>query len=173
MSPPSGPAAPPIGRVAVAMPTLPPRPGVPDSAPAPSGTPDIGSWMPVPTAFAPADPPNWLRKLRGTSRSIPGRSARPANRPSTPGARGAWSRSSTCSTTCTAAVRPNRASSARGSGSRFSIVPVASPSVSRPPEGFDSVTVSPPSSWASSSTGTDTVFDVWPAAKRSVPLVAV
>ena len=61
------------------------------------------------------------------SRSMPRRSSRPAKRPRKPGARGAASRSSTCSTTCTAAVRPNRASSARGSGSRFSIVREDSP----------------------------------------------
>ena len=46
--------------------------------------------------------------------------------------------SSTCSTTCTAAARPNRASSARGSGPVLTIVPVASSAVSRPPEAFDS-----------------------------------
>ena len=110
------------------------------------------------------------------SRSIPRRSSRPANRPRKPGSRGACSRSSTCSTTCTAAVRPNRASSARGSGSRFSIVPVASPSVTRPPpEALDSVSVSvsSPSSCASSSTTTSTVFDDSPAWNVSVPLAAV
>ena len=108
------------------------------------------------------------------SRSMPRRSSRPANRPRKPGSRGACSRSSTCSTTCTAAVRPNRASSARGSGSRFSIVPVASPSVSRPDEAFDSrsVSVSSPSSWASSSTPTSIVFDDSPGPNFSVPLAA-
>ena len=43
------------------------------------------------------------------------------------------------------------------------------------PDGFESVSVSVslPSSWASSSTGTETVFSVSPAAKLSVPFVAV
>ena len=109
------------------------------------------------------------------SRSMPRRSSRPAKRPLKPGSRGAASRSSTCSTTCTAAVRPNRAKRARGSGSRFSIVPVASPSVSRPPEAPDSVSVSvsSPSSCASSSTPTSIVFDDSPAWNVSVPLAAV
>ena len=100
---------------------------------------------------------------------MPRRSSRPANRPRKPGSRGAASRSSTCSTTCTAAARPNRASSARGIGSWFSIVPVASPSVSRPDEAFDSVSVSvsSPSSCASSNTPTSIVFDRSPAAKTS------
>ena len=57
---------------------------------------------------------------------MPGRSCRPATWASTPTSRGAASRSSTCSTTCTAAVRPNRAIKACGSGSLFPIVPVAS-----------------------------------------------
>ena len=109
------------------------------------------------------------------SRSIPCRSSRPANRPRKPGSRCAWSRSSTCSTTCTAAVRPNRASSARGSGSRLRIVPVASPSLSLPLLGFDScsVNVSLPSSCSSSSTATRTVLLLSPGATVSVPLAAV
>ena len=50
-----------------------------------------------------------------------------ANRPGRRGhPRGAFSRASTCSTTCSATVRPNRAIGGRGSGSEFSIVPVAS-----------------------------------------------
>ena len=53
-----------------------------------------------------------------------------------------------------AVVRPNRASGARGSGSRFSIVAVVSPSGSRPYEALDSVSVSSPSSCASSSSET-------------------
>ena len=72
---------------------------------------------------------------------------------------------------CTAAVRPKRASSALGNGSRFLIVPVASPSASRPAEAF--VSVSSPSSCASSSTATSTVFDDSPASNVSVPLAAV
>ena len=47
----------------------------------------------------------------------PAASCRPATWASTPTSRGAASRSSTCSTTCTAAVRPNRAIKACGSGS--------------------------------------------------------
>ena len=76
---------------------------------------------------------------------------------------------------CTAAVRPKRAKSARGSGSRFLIVPVASPSASRPAEAFDSVSVSvsSPSSCASSSTVTSIVFDDSPAWNVSVPLAPV
>ena len=55
------------------------------------------------------------------------------------------------------------------------IVPVAEPSAMWAPEAFDSVrlSVSLPSSCASSSTATETVFPVSPAAKVSVPLVAV
>ena len=55
-----------------------------------------------------------------------------STRPRKPGFRAASSRSSTCSTTCSAAVRPNRASSARGSGSELTIVPVVSSSGTRP-----------------------------------------
>ena len=108
------------------------------------------------------------------SRSMPRRSSRPATRPRNPGSRDASNRASTCSTTCTAAVRPKRASSARGSGSVFLIVPVASPSVTRPDEAFDrrSVSVSSPSSCESSNTATSTVFDDSPARNFSVPLAA-
>ena len=55
------------------------------------------------------------------------------------------------------------------------IVPVAVASESHAPDGFDSVSVSvsPSSSWASSRTATDTVFDVSPTAKVSVPDAAV
>ena len=55
------------------------------------------------------------------------------------------------------------------------MVPVASASETRAPAAFDrvSVNVSSPSSCASSSTGTVTVFAVSPAAKVSVPEVAV
>ena len=52
---------------------------------------------------------------------MPDRSCRPATWASKPTSRRAASRSSTCSTTCTAAVRPNRAIKARGSGSLFVI----------------------------------------------------
>ena len=109
------------------------------------------------------------------SRSIPRRSSRPATSPRKPGSRGASMRSSMCSTTCTAAVRPKRASSARGSGSRLTIVPVASPSATRPPEAFDSrsVSVSSPSSCESSSTATLIFFDDSPERNVSVPLAAV
>ena len=70
--------------------------------------PAIEPWTPPPAGYAPADPPSWW--MTGA-------------------------RSSTCSTTCRAAARPNRASSARGSGSELTTVPVASSSVTRPPEG--------------------------------------
>ena len=57
----------------------------------------------------------------------------------------------------------------------FRIVPVAAASPSSAPEALLSVSVnvSPSSSTASSVIGTDTVFSVSPAAKVSVPLVAV
>ena len=87
--------------------------------------------------------------------------------------RAADSRPRTASSACSAAVRPKRASHACGIASRFSIVPVAVASWSHalPREGFESVSVnvSSPSSWASSSTGTDTVLSVSPGAKLSVP----
>ena len=72
-----------------------------------------------------------------------------------------------------AVVRPNPASGARGSGVRFSIVAVVSPSVSRPDEAVDSISVSPPSSCASSSTETPIRSVDSPASNVSVPLVAV
>ena len=80
-------------------------------------------------------------------------------------------RALTASTTCPATVRPKRASHAFGIGSVLAIVPVASPSPINAPEGFDNVNVnvSSPSSLASSSNGTATVFSVSPAAKVSVP----
>ena len=79
------------------------------------------------------------------------------------------------STTCDPTVRPNRTIHASGIGSELLMVPIAEPSARYAPDGFDSVSVSVslPSSWASSSTGTETVFSVSPAAKVSVPLVAV
>ena len=169
--------APPIGLPPPTAPRPPPPadPGIPSAAVPAAGAPDSEPWAPAPVGVAPAIPPSPRRKLSATSRSIPRRNSRPANRPRKPGSRGAASRSSTCSTTCTAAVRPNRASSARGIGSWFSIVPVASPSVSRPDEAFDSVSdsVSSPSSCASSSTPTSIVFDRSPAPNLSVPLAAV
>ena len=87
----------------------------------------------------------------------------------------AASRSPTASSTCPAAVRPKRASQARGSGSLLTIVPVAAASRMRAPDAFDSVSVSvsSPSSCASSSTVTFTVFSVSPAWKVSVPETAV
>ena len=92
-----------------------------------------------------------------------------------PAVRGASSRAPTASTTCSASVRPNRASHAFGILSVFSIVPVASRSPSRAPSTFESRSrkVSWPSSWPSSKIGTRTVFEVSPAAKVRLPLVAV
>ena len=115
------------------------------------------------------------RKPSAKSRSLPGWNSRPANRARKPRRRGAAIRSSMCSTTCSAVARPKRASSAAGIRSVFSIVPVASPSVSRPLDAFDSrsVSVSSPSSCASSSTATSTVRDDSPAWNESVPLAAV
>ena len=69
-----------------------------------------------------------------------------------------------------AVVRPNRAS---GSGSRFSIVAVVSPSVSRSDEALNSISVSSPLSCASSSTETSIRSVDSPARNVSVPLVAV
>ena len=172
---PIGPAPPPIGP---AMPIEPAAPPIDGAMP-------IGPAMPIdgaaPEAPAPAKPrptpaapPSRRIRSNPMSRSMPRRSSRPANRPRNPGSRDASSRSSTCSTTCTAAVRPNRAKRARGIGSWFLIVPVASPSVTCPDEAFDSVSVSvsSPSSWASSSTPTSIVFDDSPGPNFSVPLAA-
>ena len=101
----------------------------------------------------------------------------PASDTSTPGARAARIRLSTAPSTCSATVRPNRASHARGIASAFSMVPVAlaSASFTLVGDGFESasVSVSFPSSYASSSTGTETVRLVSPAAKVSVPAVSV
>ena len=79
------------------------------------------------------------------------------------------------STTWLPTVLPNRIIQALGIASVLLMVPVAQPSARYAPEGFESVivNVSLPSSWASSSTGTDTLLCVSPAAKLSVPLVAV
>ena len=62
--------------------------------------------------------------------------------PGSPAPRGAAIRSSMCSTTCSAVARPKRASSAAGIRSVFSIVPVASSSVTTAPDAFDSRSVS-------------------------------
>ena len=72
-------------------------------------------------------------------------------------------------------MRPKRDSHIFCNGSEFSIVPVASPSAIRAPEAFvsRSVKVSSPSSIASSSTGTRTVFSVSPGSKLSWPFRAV
>ena len=102
---------------------------------------------------------------------VPSGSASPAIRPRKPGRRSAPRRSRTAATAWSATVRPKRASHAPGTGSSFSIVPVASPSAMTAPVAFfsTSVKVSSPSSTASSRMATDTVFAVSPAAKASVP----
>lgn len=84
-------------------------------------------------------------------------------------------RSETASVTWVATVRPKRESHIFCSGSSFSIVPVASPSPIRAPCALDSLSrnVSLPSSTASSRIGTAMVFRRSPAAKVSVPEVAV
>ena len=84
-------------------------------------------------------------------------------------------RSSTESRTCSATVRPKRASQADGIMSRFRIVPTASPSAIVARVGLLnlSVRVSPSSSWSSSSTGTVTVFAVSPRSNVSWPETAV
>lgn len=120
-------------------------------------------------------PDNCWRMPTAACSSLPLPIRLPGTRASTPGCRGAEMRSSTCSTMCTAAVRPKRAMSAAGIASWFSIVPVAVALVSTAPEGFDnvSVSVSSPSSCASSSTATSMVCDVCPVPNVSVPLFAV
>ena len=89
--------------------------------------------------------------------------------------RGAARRASTASSTWSVTVRPKRASHACGMWSAFSIVPVATPSAIRAPVAAvsRSVKVSSPSSCASSSTGTATVFAVSPGTKVSSPFRAV
>ena len=79
------------------------------------------------------------------------------------------------STTSLATVRPNRAIQACWSGSAFSMVPVAVASAIRALVAFESVSVmvSPPSSIASSRTGTEMVLLLSPGSNVSVPLVAV
>ena len=68
-------------------------------------------------------------------------------------------------------MRPKRDSQALGSGSLLEMLPVASPSSITALRAAESLStrVSVPSSWASSSTGTDTVFEVSPGANRKVP----
>ena len=80
----------------------------------------------------------------------------------------------TASTTWPATVRPKRDSHIFCNGSEFSIRPTAKRSASTAPRAFSSLStrISVPSSTASSSTGTATVFAVSPGAKRSVPLLA-
>ena len=102
---------------------------------------------------------------------MPGRTCRPATRPSTPTVRGAAIRASTRSTTCSAAVRPNRPIKTRGSGSLFSMVPfnnASSITACSAPLRYSSIT-SFPSSWLSSSTATRIVLDVCPGRNSSVP----
>ena len=84
-------------------------------------------------------------------------------------------RPATASTTWPATVRPKCDSHIFCNGSEFSMVPVAVPSAITAPEAFESrsVKVSSPSSTASSSTGTRTVFSVSPGANLSLPLVCV
>ena len=110
---------------------------------------------------------------------VPGRPpSRPTRCPpsltSVPPARSTPTLSPMASTTWPAAVRPKRASHACGSGSEFSIVPVATPSAIRAPDAFESrnVSVSSPSSWTSSRSATFTVFAVSPGRKVSVPVLA-
>ena len=97
--------------------------------------------------------------------------ASPARRASTPARGAARSRSLTASSTCSATVRPNRASHAFGMWSLFSMVPDATASAMIAPSSFHrySHIASSPSSWASSSTATLTVFTVSPGANTSVP----
>ena len=74
-----------------------------------------------------------------------------------PGA--APSRAVTASSAWSETVRPKRTAHAPGIGSSLWMVPVAVPSPMRPIDGLEtvSVIVSAPSSWASSSTLTDSV----------------
>ena len=81
------------------------------------------------------------------------------------------------STTWLPTVRPNRTIHARGIASVLLMVPVPSASASLTRDGLGlwsrRVMVSDPSSCESSRTGTDTVFEVSPVLKVSVPFVAV
>ena len=84
-------------------------------------------------------------------------------------------RPSMASTTWSDAARPKRASHACGIGSAFSMVPIAEATDRYAPEALlsASVNVSPASSCASSSTGTEMVLVRSPGSKVSVPDVAV
>ena len=139
-SPPSGLALPSIGPAAkpIAPPAGRPIPAARpiDPAAAAIGEPDRVPLEPPSGACLPADAPSWRRKSSAISRSMPGRTSRPANWASTPTMRGAAIRASTHSTTCTAAVRPNRPIKARGSGSLFLMVPFATASAMTTPTGF-------------------------------------
>ena len=130
----------------------------------------------------------------GASSRISPEPSRGANNPSTrrpprvncdedgcvraPSPRNRWT---IASATCAEAVRPNRASHAFGIGSALVMMPENRPlpATLAPGEPDDrrlvsrSTTVSSPSSWASSRIGTDTVFDVSPAANVSVPETGV
>ena len=173
--------------IAPGMPVMPPMaftpplPGVPATkAPPPAACEPIPIGAAPPSGAAPAGPmpigcANCDIRPSAKSRSSPSRSSRPANRARKPRCRGAAIRSSMWVTTCSAIARPKRAKSAAGIRSVFSIVAVASRSVIGPPEAFDSrsVSVSSPSSCASSSTPTSIVPDDSPAWKESVPLAAV
>ena len=105
--------------------------------------------------------------------SVSERSTRcPASVRCEPASRGVSSRAVTAAMASEAAARPKRASQSCCSGSEFSMVPTASPSAIAAPFAWYSTSrnVSAPSSCASSRMATETVFDVSPAAKASVPL---
>ena len=80
------------------------QPGANEMPAAPAPGPVIGPGTLPSPGCAPPVAPSWLRKLSAVSRSFPRRSSRPANSSRKPGSLGAAIRSSTCSTTCTAAV---------------------------------------------------------------------
>ena len=101
----------------------------------------------------------------------------PANVTCEPASRGVSSRAVTDATASEATMRPNRASHIACSGSSLRMTPFAllCMFLRYAPFGLESRSriVSLPSSMASSSTGTETVFAVSPAVKVSVPDVAV
>ena len=171
--------APPVPPVMAVMPAPPAAPAEQPMPAVPVPGPPPAAWEPIAIEAPPPGPmpigANDDRKPSAKSRSLPGCSSRPANRARKPRCRGAAIRSSMVVTTCSAVARPKRARSAAGIKSLFSIVPVASPSAMSAPLALDSrsVKVSSPSSCASSSTATDTVFRVSPAANDSVPDAAV
>ena len=159
------------------MPAPAPCAPMPIGATPPIAAPPIGAApaVPIGCAYCDREPRACDRKPAAKSRSLPDRSSRPASRARKPRSRGAAIRSSIVVTTCSAVARLKRAKSAAGIRSAFSIVPVASPSARYAPEAFDSVSVSvsSPSSCASSNTETSIVFDESPAWNESVPLAAV